>query len=345
MGTILNAEERKDLLVRHRGERDGRVRDRIKAVLLRDDGMSYGEIARVLFLSDEGVRQQIEDYLRQNGKLQPENGGSEARLTDEQAKKLEAHLDETLYTRTRDIVEYVKETFGVAYSVRGLTKWLKQHGFTYHKPVGVPAKADGEAQKAWIVWYEKFKKSLQGNEKILFMDGVHPTHAVRFACGWIKKGGRMEIPTNGSQRRLNILGALDLEDMAIHTQEYETINADAIIAFLSYLLSVLPGLVLHIILDQARYHTCAAVEEWAAKNPRIKLHFLPPYSPNLNTIERVWKIMHEHTVNNVYSPTFKIFTEKIRSFFTCTFPKNAPLWVGRLTDNFTPRYSPLLANS
>ena len=110
------------MLVRHRGERDGRVRDRIKAVLLRDDGMSYGEIARVLFLSDEGVRQQIEDYLRRNGKLQPENGGSEARLTDEQAKKLEVHLEETIYTRTRDIVEYVKETFGVAYSVRGLTK-------------------------------------------------------------------------------------------------------------------------------------------------------------------------------------------------------------------------------
>ena len=68
MGTILNAEVRKDLLVRHRGERDGRVRDRIKAVLLRDGGMSYGEIARVLFLNDEGVRQQIADYLRQNGK-------------------------------------------------------------------------------------------------------------------------------------------------------------------------------------------------------------------------------------------------------------------------------------
>ena len=164
MGTILNAEERKDLLVRHKGERDGRVMDRIKAVLLRDDGMSCGEIARVLFLSDEGVRQQIEDYLRQNGKLQPENGGSEARLTDEQAKKLEAHLDATLSTRIRDIVQYVKETFGVAYSIRGLTKWLQQHGFTYHKPGGIPAKAAGEAQKAWIVWYETFKKSLQDQE-------------------------------------------------------------------------------------------------------------------------------------------------------------------------------------
>jgi transposase len=168
MGTILNAEERKDLLVRHRRERDGRVRDRIKAVLLRDDGMSYGEIARVVFLSDEGVRQQIDDFLKQNGKLQPDNGGSEARLSEEQAKKLEAHLEEKLYTSTSDIADYVLKTFGAVYSVRGLTKWLKQHGFTYHRPSGVPAKADGEAQKAWIAWYEKFKNSLQDNEKLLF---------------------------------------------------------------------------------------------------------------------------------------------------------------------------------
>lgn len=297
--------------------------DRIKAVLLRDDGMSYGEIARVLFLSDEGVRQQIDDFLKQNGKLQPENGGSEARLTDEQAQKLEAHLEEKLYTRPRDIVEYVKETFGVTYSVRGLTKWLKQHGFTYHKPSGVPAKADGEAQKAWIAWYKKFKNSLRDNEKILFMDGVHPTHAVRFTCGWIRKGVRKDIPANGSQRRLSILGALDLEGMAIHTQEYETINGDAIIAFLSYLLSCLPGLTLHIILDQAGYHKCAAVQAWVEQNPPIMLHLLPPYSPNLNTIERVWKLMHEHTVNNIYSPTFKTFTENIRSFLTDIFPKKA----------------------
>ena len=110
MGTILSAEERKDLLVRHKGERDGRVKDRIKAVLLRDDGMSYADIARVLFLSDEGIRQQIEDYLKRNGKLRPVNGGSQARLSDEAAKKLEAHLEEKLYTRTCDLVEYVKAT-------------------------------------------------------------------------------------------------------------------------------------------------------------------------------------------------------------------------------------------
>jgi transposase len=239
----------------------------------------------------------------------------------------------------------VGATFGVTYSISGMTKWLKQHGFSYHKPVGVPAKADGEAQAVWIAWYENFKNSLQANEKILFLDGVHPTHAVRFACGWIKKGLRKEIPTNGSQKRLNILGALDLEAMAIHTRDFDTIDAAAIIVFLTYLLACLPHHVLHIVLDRARYHTCAAVLEWVAKTPRIQLHHLPAYSPNLNAIEPAWKIMHEHTVNNVYSPTFKIFTETICRFFGEVFPKNAPLWVDRLTDNFRPRYSPLHANS
>jgi transposase len=145
MGTILTAEERHQLLVRHKGERDGRIKDRIKAVLLRDDGLSYGEIARVLFLTDEGVRQQVADYLQRNGKLEPENGGSTARLTVAQADQLETHLNEKIYVRTSDIAAYVGATFGVTYSISGMTKWLKQHGFSYHKPVGVPAKADGEA--------------------------------------------------------------------------------------------------------------------------------------------------------------------------------------------------------
>lgn len=345
MRTILTSEARQDLLVHHRRERDRRVADRIKAVLLRDDGLSYAEIARVLFLTDEDVRQQVEDYLKESGKLVPENGGSAARLSDEQVRKLEAHLNEKLYVRTCDIVEHVFKTFGVHYSVRGMTKWLKQHGFTYHKPVGAPAKADGAKQAAWITLYEKLKKSLRDNEKILFMDGVHPTHAVRFACGWIKKGVRKEIPTNGSQKRMNLLGALDLEEMKIHKQEYLTIDAETIIAFLAYVLASIPGFTLHIILDQARYHTCPAVAAWAATQPRLRLHFLPAYSPNLNVIERLWKILHEHTVNNVYSPTFKTFTEKILGFFDDTFPQKSTLWVDRLTDNFTPRFPPLTANS
>jgi len=341
MGTLLEPEERQNLLVRHRGERDRRVADRIKAVLLRDDGYSYEQIAQVLFLSDEGIRKHIEDFIGAN-KLKPENGGSEARLDGEQTTKLLAHLDEHMYVDVKDICDYVWMQFGVTYSRSGMTQWLGRNGFRYHKPAPVPAKADKVRQEAFIAFYENLKTTLPDNEKIVFMDGVHPTHQTRMAYGWIRKGMRKELPTTPGQRRMNILGALDLEDMRLMHQEYDTINSDAVIGFLKNLEAHMPtASAIHVVLDAARYHTCPEVMDYV-RTSRIKLHHLPPYSPNLNVIERCWKILHECVTNNRYYPTFNHFTEAILAFFTTTFPNSARLWVDRLSDNFRPLQSPTL---
>jgi len=344
MGYILPDELHIALRERHRKERDGRVKDRLKAVLLRDKGYSYEEIAEVLFLSDEGVRRQVADYLREE-KLAPENGGSEPRLGADDTTKLAAHLEAHTYLYVREIVAYVKTTFKIAYSVHGMTAWLHRNGFSYHCPAVVPAKADKAKQEAWLAWYENLKKTIADDGHILFGDGVHPTHEVQVTRGWIKKGERKEIPTNGSGKRLNILGALDLAEMRVHTQEYETIKAEHMIAFLSYLLVQLPRGTIHLIFDQARYSKCAETEAWLALNPRIRLHFLPSYSPNLNAIECLWKLMREHVMYNRYYAHFKDFTEAIRGFFSTTFPQNATRWTERLTDNFRVMNSPLLANS
>lgn len=89
MERFLSPSARTELLARHRRERDGRIKDRIKVVLLRDDGWSYASIAEALFLSDEGVRQQIQDYIKPDGiKLAPENGGSKSFLNTEKRKPL-----------------------------------------------------------------------------------------------------------------------------------------------------------------------------------------------------------------------------------------------------------------
>jgi transposase len=335
MERFLTSIARAELLHQHRRERDGRVKDRIKVVLLRDDGWSYASIAEALFLSEEGVRQQLKDYVDSFGqKLKPENGGSDSFLSFSQTQELSSYLQAHLYVKVSDICGYVQKTYGIRYSVRGMTDWLKRHDFTFHQPCGVPAKANAEKQEKFVDEYETLKHRLPEDDHIVFMDGVHPTHAVRFTRGWIKKGQRKEIPTNGSHKRLNIVGALNLADMTLHTQEYDTINGANIVAFLTYLLAVMPLGIIHVILDQARYHTCKEVKEWLVKNPRIRLHYLPPYSPNLNSIEPCWKIMHEHTTNNIYHPSFKDFTEKIRNFFNHTFPKKALGWTDRLTDNF-----------
>jgi len=332
-GTILLPEDRNRLLKQHKKERDKRVADRIKAVLLRDDDWSLRAIAEALFLTEEGVRQHLLDYAA-SGKLKPDNGGSEGFLSEAQTAALLAHLDAHLYVKVSDIAAYVHATFSIRYSVRGMTDWLKRHDFTFHQPCGIPAKADAGAQKAFVAEYENIKKNLSDDDRIVFMDGVHPSHAVRFMRGWIRKGMRKEIPTNASQKRLNILGALNLEAMTLHRQEYDTLNAETVIAFLTFLLATMPRGLLHVILDRGRYQHCAAVWAFADANPRLRLHYLPPYSPNINAIEPAWKIMHEHTTNNRYHAHFKDFTEAIHHFFDVIFPKNALAWTDRLTDNF-----------
>lgn len=344
MGIIIPNELHIALRARHRKERDGRIKDRIKAVLLRDLGYSYEEIAEVLFLSDEGVRKHVADYLRQE-KLAPENGGSDPQLNAEDTAKLLSHLEERTYLYVREIVAYVAAAFGVTYSVGGMTAWLHRNGFSYHQPAVVPAKADKTRQEAWLAWYENLKKTMGEEDHILFGDGVHPTHEVQVTRGWIKKGVRKEMPTNGSGKRLNILGALDLAQMKVHTQEYDTLNGENMTAFLAYLLVQMPRGIIHLIFDQARYSVSAEVAVWLAQNPRIQLHFLPSYSPNLNAIECLWKLMREQVMANRYYAHFRDFTEAIRGFFNVTFPKNARAWTDRLTDNFRVMHSPLLANS
>jgi transposase len=344
MGLILPPELHEDLLRRHRGERDGRVKDRIKAVLLRDKGYSYEEIADALLISDEGARKHVDDYLREE-KLSPANGGSEPKLTREQADKLIAHLESHTYLYVREITAWTAENLGVEYSVPGMTAWLHRQNFSYHQPAATPAKADAKAQEAWLAAYENLKNRLEANEEIVFMDGVHPTHEVRIMRGWIRKGTRKPMVTNGSGRRLNILGALNLEKMQAVTKEFDWINGKAICGFYDHLQSTTTAKRIYVVQDQARYQTCPEVREYLARNPRIQAVYLPTYSPNLNAIEPLWKLMHEHCTYNRHYAHFKDFTEAIRQFFAETFPKNAKQWTDRLTDNFRVIQSPLIANA
>ncbi len=69
-------------------------------------------------------------------------------------------------------------------------------------------------------------------------------------------------------------------------------------------------------------------------HPKIIMHILPPYSPNLNPIERVWKIANEQVRNNVVFPTFADFKEKIHHFYDVTWDTISGEFKSRITDNF-----------
>jgi DNA-binding NarL/FixJ family response regulator len=88
---FLSDAERAQLKTQHRHERDGRIRDRIKAVLLFDKGWSVAAITEALLLSEDAIRDHITEY-RESKKLKPENGGSTQKLSFEHSTELVAHL-------------------------------------------------------------------------------------------------------------------------------------------------------------------------------------------------------------------------------------------------------------
>ena len=279
MKITLTTKQKQELEIQHDMTRDGRVRDRIKAVLLASEGWSAAMISQALRIHETTVLRHLKDY-EHSDKLKPENGGSSGYLSVAQTMALTEHLTEHTYHHNHPIVSYVMEHFNVQYSVPGVNKWLHHHGFSYMMPKGVPHKFDEAKQQAFIKAYEALKACCTEDESILFIDAVHPTQATKITHGWIRKGQEKHLETTGSHSRLNVIGALNLSDVgATVVSDYDSINSKNIVRFLCQLRDSYPlDHKLHIILDGTGYHRSDLVRD-AAFVLNIELHYLPPYSP------------------------------------------------------------------
>jgi len=265
---FLTKQEFSDLEVLHRKEKDRRVADRIKAVLLSNEGWSFKQIGVALRLDESTVSKHVHEY-REEKKLKIVIGGSDSKLSSAQAEELSAHIASQTYVKVSDICNYIKEKYGIVYTVSGMTSWLKDNGFSYIKPHGVPAKADPEEQKRFIVEYEELKKKAPADEPILFCDAVHPTMATKAAYGWIKKGTRKLIKTTGSRTRVNIIGAINLVTMDLIKENFKTINSEAMCKFFDVLREKYPKnkhKKIHIFLDNSSYNTSEETQKYAKRH-------------------------------------------------------------------------------
>ena len=123
--------------------------------------------------------------------------------------------------------------------------------------------------------------------------------------------------------------------MSVVVKEYESnINGASVVNFCNEIKeNYADKKVIHLILDQAGYNKAAEVREHAFQLG-IHLHYLPPYSPNLNAIERLWKVMNEETRNNIFFETAKKFKSRMRKFIKHELPEILPKLRSRITDNF-----------
>lgn len=172
------------------------------------------------------------------------------------------------------------------------------------------------------------------------MDASHFVLGCDFLGGIYSKARRF-VRTFSGRQRYNVLGAINFVTKKVHTITNATyITATEICQMLKTVATEYPGKKIHIVLDNARYQKCELVTS-LAKELGIDLVYIPPYSPNLNPIERLWKFTKGKLRVKYYSD-FKSFKDAIDSIIDGTdniFKDQVAKLIGekiQLYDNLVP---------
>lgn len=331
----LTLDETNALRRAHRLTKDKRAADRMKAVYLLSRGKSAREIAEVLMLDEDSIgnyRKRYEDGGIE-ALLKDDYKGSEPLLSISELNELSTHVEKSSYLTVESIVDYVKETYDVIYSISGMRQLLHRLDFVYKKAKSVPGKANAELQRAYQAMLEETLKNKAAKDAHYYLDGAHPQHNTQIAYGWIKKGKDKLIKANSGRQRININGALNSETLAVVMRTDDSINTQSTLKLFEQLEQKHPEAdAIYITLDNARYYKNQLVMEYL-KSSKIKLLFMPAYSPNLNLIERLWKFMRKTILYNQYYEKFADFKVAVMNFFE-NLDDHKPKLCTLLTKNF-----------
>jgi transposase len=197
----------------------------------------------------------------------------------------------------------------------------------------LPAKANPAAQKEFLSFtlMPLINQAKSGIVELFFMDASH--FVMGGFAGRVWSTFRRWVKTASGRQRYNVLGALNFA-----TKKMESVCNDKYITSVQVveLLEKLKcsfALPIHIVLDNASYQTCKYVKENAARFG-ITLHYLPSYSPNLNLIERVWKLVKSKVLNSAYFETFDMFCKNISYCVDGLHIRHAEEMAALVTSNF-----------
>lgn len=293
--------------------RDKWAADRIKAIIALGGDWSLEEVSEVLLLDTETLRNYIKLYEKGGLKELTERHykGSLGKLSKKEQKELKEHLSEVTYLSVASIGKHVEKTYQVKYALSGLTGLLHKLGFVYKKPDIVPGRVDVAKQLEFL---QKFEEIRRNGDPIYSMDGCHPQHNSMPQYGWILKGHTKTLPSNTGRKRINIQGAVELNTHHLLSTLHETLDKHSTIELLKKIEGAHKrASKVYVLVDNAGYYRAQEVSEHL-KNSKIELVFLPPYSPHLSLVERVWRYLKKQILYNRYYPTFKEFKESISNF-------------------------------
>ncbi len=300
-------------------QRDDRLKLRFVALLMLVEEVSIASVASVIGKSVSTIERWGDHYLTKG--IDSLNSfqytPKQTYLKPAQIEQLVTWVKTTNPAKTKQVKAYIKEQFGVPYSVEAVRVLMQKQGLKRLRPKTQPGNPPSEAdQQEFVANYEQMKAECEAGTQFFFLDGMHLVHQNAPGYCWGDPKDPPVMKTNTGRKRLNILGGYNPTDLSLlHVTGEASCNGERVIELFGKIEAhhpTAPQLIMFS--DNATYFYSAQVREWLEGHPRLWLLPLPPYAPNLNLIERFWKFAKEELVRNTYYEKYITFRAQVFRF-------------------------------
>lgn len=318
---------------------DPKVQKKLEVVYLKSQGLASAEICRLCRVCQTTLTTYLHQY-REGGldRLKASHYAGRPHELVPHTQTLKEHFAQHPPHTSAEAQAEIKRLTGIQRSPTQVRAFMHRLGMRYRKTGYVPGKAATPEKQAEQETYRieqldpALEEARRGERVVLFMDAAHFVQGAVLGMLWCFV--RVFIASASGRKRFNVLGALNAVTKEVLTVTNETyINAESVCLLLAQIAACYVGRPITIFLDNARYQHCRLVED-AAAALGITLAFLPSYSPNLNLIERYWRLVRKNCLYSKYYANFPDFKNAIAQFITTAHTEHRSDLETLLTWNF-----------
>lgn len=211
----------------------------------------------------------------------------------------------------KQAVARIESLTGIRLSESQTRRFMKNLGMKLRKACSIPGKANPQLQFTFYTQelLPKLDEAGRGERKVFFVDAAHFVLGAFLGMIWCFT--RVLVKTSPGRQRYNVLGAVESHSKElISIRTTDNINSLKVVELIDKIHNQYPDDEVTLVMDNASYQRCHFVRDHA-RDTGIELLFLPPYSPNLNLIERLWKLTKRRCLTNRYYSDFEGFCRAI----------------------------------